>query len=427
MSTIAARKPELMRTLPGDDVRQILWRFSDRYDLQMLVQSARAVARGPVARLVAEGERNTHEWTAGEERAAGGLRPSRHHRRLHGARRGRLHRRPEEPGAGADGVRTGLGGCRSGHRQPGRLPGAVAHSRARHSGAEAALHGSARAAAAGRRPQALARRILPHRAHSLRRRGHRHAERQGCASRSGRRARSRCCRWRSAGASSPTWASPTSSPPPWIPATSASRAAAWSSSKKAIPASSTAARRRASWCISFPPPAIPIFSLSVPASRIVGGYTVKDGIIVPNLRPQRGDRGGLQAHPGDGGAHDCGQAAFGGRAGHPLSARALPRSRAGASPGSAALRTGHAAAPGRAAPAGRCVGDGRGRRVAGLCRRAAASTSWTRWRSRRMRSSKRRASAAASAELKALRESQAGGARVAAAEAPARTRARARA
>ena len=52
-----------MLTLPGDAVRQILWRFSDRFDLQMLVQSARAVARGTVARMVAAGERNTHEWT----------------------------------------------------------------------------------------------------------------------------------------------------------------------------------------------------------------------------------------------------------------------------------------------------------------------------------------------------------------------------
>jgi alkylation response protein AidB-like acyl-CoA dehydrogenase len=49
--------------LPGDDVRQIMWRFADRYDLAMLVQSARAVARGPVARLVAQGGRNSHEWT----------------------------------------------------------------------------------------------------------------------------------------------------------------------------------------------------------------------------------------------------------------------------------------------------------------------------------------------------------------------------
>lgn len=54
---------ETLRTLPGDDVRQILWRYSDRYELQMIVQSARSVARGPVARLVAEGGRNTHDWT----------------------------------------------------------------------------------------------------------------------------------------------------------------------------------------------------------------------------------------------------------------------------------------------------------------------------------------------------------------------------
>jgi alkylation response protein AidB-like acyl-CoA dehydrogenase len=65
--TQTSRRPTL-GTLPGDDIRQIMWRFSGRYDLQMLVQSARSVARGPVARLVAEGARNTHEWT--EEKAA---------------------------------------------------------------------------------------------------------------------------------------------------------------------------------------------------------------------------------------------------------------------------------------------------------------------------------------------------------------------
>jgi alkylation response protein AidB-like acyl-CoA dehydrogenase len=56
-----------MLTLPGDAVRQIQWRFADRFDLQMLVQSARAVARGPVARMVAAGERNTHEWTPAKD------------------------------------------------------------------------------------------------------------------------------------------------------------------------------------------------------------------------------------------------------------------------------------------------------------------------------------------------------------------------
>jgi alkylation response protein AidB-like acyl-CoA dehydrogenase len=49
-------------TLPSDDIRQIMWRFTDRYDIQMAVQSARQVARTTVARLVADGQRNTHEW-----------------------------------------------------------------------------------------------------------------------------------------------------------------------------------------------------------------------------------------------------------------------------------------------------------------------------------------------------------------------------
>jgi hypothetical protein len=61
-------RSETIRTLPDDNVRQILWRFADRYDLHMLVQSAREVARGPVARLVAEGARASHEWN--EKKAA---------------------------------------------------------------------------------------------------------------------------------------------------------------------------------------------------------------------------------------------------------------------------------------------------------------------------------------------------------------------
>ncbi len=56
-------KEVTLATLPGDDVRRIMWRFADRNDLQMVVQSARSVARGIVARLVADGERNTHDWT----------------------------------------------------------------------------------------------------------------------------------------------------------------------------------------------------------------------------------------------------------------------------------------------------------------------------------------------------------------------------
>ena len=65
MATLAPTTPpfDTLRTLPADDVRQLMWRFTERYDLQMLVQSARGVARGPVARLVADGGRNAHEWT----------------------------------------------------------------------------------------------------------------------------------------------------------------------------------------------------------------------------------------------------------------------------------------------------------------------------------------------------------------------------
>jgi len=66
MSSHENEKAAALQTLPGDEVRQIMWRFADRYDLQMVVQSARSVARGPVARLVADGERNTHEWTEGK-------------------------------------------------------------------------------------------------------------------------------------------------------------------------------------------------------------------------------------------------------------------------------------------------------------------------------------------------------------------------
>ncbi|HWG22226.1 MAG TPA: acyl-CoA dehydrogenase family protein [Terracidiphilus sp.] len=63
MSTAAPAPSIHMLTLPTDQVRALQWGFADRFDLQMLVQSARGVARGTVARLVAAGERNTHEWT----------------------------------------------------------------------------------------------------------------------------------------------------------------------------------------------------------------------------------------------------------------------------------------------------------------------------------------------------------------------------
>ncbi len=63
MSIAPSLKLDSPRTLPTDSARQFQWRFADRYDLQMLVQAARSVARGTVAKLVAQGGRNSHEWT----------------------------------------------------------------------------------------------------------------------------------------------------------------------------------------------------------------------------------------------------------------------------------------------------------------------------------------------------------------------------
>ena len=51
MTTTSAddQQRALMQTLPGDDIRQIMWGYADRFDVQMAVQSARSVARGLVA------------------------------------------------------------------------------------------------------------------------------------------------------------------------------------------------------------------------------------------------------------------------------------------------------------------------------------------------------------------------------------------
>ena len=62
-NSVASPTAAGLQTLPNDDVRQILWRYADRFELHMLIQAARGVARGPVARLVAQGGRNSHDWT----------------------------------------------------------------------------------------------------------------------------------------------------------------------------------------------------------------------------------------------------------------------------------------------------------------------------------------------------------------------------
>ena len=44
----------------------------------------------------------------------------------------------------------------------------------------------------------------------------------------------------------------------------------------------------------------PVFNLKVPASRIVGGYTIKDGVHHPELFTRRNHRGRLPPHARDG-------------------------------------------------------------------------------------------------------------------------------
>ncbi len=51
-------------SLPTDQLRLVMWRMEDRDDLQQLVHNTRHVARSLVARLVASGQRETFQWTA---------------------------------------------------------------------------------------------------------------------------------------------------------------------------------------------------------------------------------------------------------------------------------------------------------------------------------------------------------------------------
>jgi len=62
-SALQFRK-KLCALWPGDTAAQLQWRFAERYDLQMLGAGGTGGCAGPVARLVASGARQTHEWTA---------------------------------------------------------------------------------------------------------------------------------------------------------------------------------------------------------------------------------------------------------------------------------------------------------------------------------------------------------------------------
>ncbi len=67
MSAGSPATPGPQFALPDDATRQVLWRFGDRPELLALVQAARRVARGPVARLVQQGDRVIQTWTPGKQ------------------------------------------------------------------------------------------------------------------------------------------------------------------------------------------------------------------------------------------------------------------------------------------------------------------------------------------------------------------------
>ena len=283
MATLAVPETKTMHTLPGDAVRQILWRFADRFDLQMLVQSARGVARGTVARLVAAGERNTHEWTPAKDEMMEAFDRSGITAAFMEPEEGGFIAGPKNLALAPGRLRARVGRWRRGNRKPRRLSCALARS-----------------TSAARRSKS------------------RHYKTLAAPPQPGEDRKP----WRGAFA--------LTEPIPYVGVDTgmlsgkvsvaewkdgeepmlqvdkrgrfitniafanfvtaavnsddrASRAVASSSSKKATRAPSTAARQPRSSSISSPPPAIPSSICKVPASRIVGGYTVKDGVIVPNF------------------------------------------------------------------------------------------------------------------------------------------------
>ncbi len=250
--TVRSNAVETLRTLPGDDARQLMWRFADRYDLQMLIQSVRGVARGPVARLVAQGGRSTHEWTA-EKNA---LLPEFDRAGITTASLD-----PESGGvvAGPKNLALALVAFELAWVDAGAATGALAqhlalapiHERGTDGQRQYVPRPARLGRTAGRR--CAARSASPNR--FLTSASRRDCSAARCASPSGVRARSRSSRSRSAAGSSPTWRLPTSWWRRSTAATPASAPAAWSSSRRRTRGCSTAGRRRASWCTSSRRPA----------------------------------------------------------------------------------------------------------------------------------------------------------------------------
>ena len=285
-----------------------------------------------------------------EGRDDGGLRPRRNHLCLYGARRGRIHRRAEEPCAVAGGVRAGVGGWRRGDGQPGELSGAGPDPRVRHRRADQPLQDAGGAVADGRWPQTVARRLRADRAAALRWRRHRNPERKAAHRRvEGRRGapaaggqarplhhQHRLCQLchsrsdlrRSAHQGQLRGGSGGGRRGNLRP---------WHGDQEA--GAPALVHRRSD---------LQPEGAGQPYRGRIHGAGRRDRA---ELQPRRGDRGGLPPDARHGGVDDGGQAAVGGRAGDSLPEGALPR-RGRSEARLHALRAWHPAARGRTAPAG---------------------------------------------------------------------------
>ena len=354
--------PEMLRTLPGDDVRQIMWRFADRFDYQMVVQSARAVARGPVARAVAKGARNSHEWT--EDKAA-------------------LLRDFDASGITAAPVDPEYGGFIEGPKN--FLMGLIAFELAWvDAGAGTSSMANTLALApihergtAEQKQLYMSRSVPPQPGEDRK-------------------------IWRGAFA--------LTEPIPYVGVETGMlsgqvRVAEWKDGEEPILQVDKRGRfitnmgfaNFVTAAVDSDDPRIkgscmvileetdpgtfdrgtptkklvhqlsstrdPVFSLQVPASRIIGGYTVKDGVIIPNYSHGEVIEAVFRRTRVTVGRHDLGETAVGGRAGHPVPSPPFSRRR-GHHRGNAPLRHGAATEGGRAPSAARRLGGRRSGSVA---------------------------------------------------------------
>jgi hypothetical protein len=374
--------------LPGDDVRQIMWRFADRYELHMLVQARAAWRAGrspgwspPAAQFARVDARKRPACSSTSTRAAS---PPR-------------FLDPEQGGfiAGPKNLALALIAFELAWVDAGAATGSLAgnlglapiHERGTPEQRAKYIAGAA-PPQAGRKPQTGPRRVRAHRADAVRRRRNRHAGRQGA--RRGMEGRGEPMLQvdkRGRFITNMGFAN----------VVTAAVDSGRSKNQGQLHGDSGGRRSRRLGPRHAHQKARPSAFLdqrsgfqleSVPASRIVGGYTVKDGVIIPNYSHGEIIEAVFRRTRVTVGLMTSAKLLS---AVEPVILYQRRRFRGGeGAPGHAALRTGHPAEGGRAAPAGGHLGHGRGERVAGFCRRAAVRRTRPAGKAKRTNGSRRK-------------------------------------